>query len=188
MSSRSCSRNDVVLLPIPFSDLTSQKVRPAVVIGWNHRESASETLDLLSGQFQATPAVPARETGERTPRAGNFVAGSPVGQVRQPVEVFYGRANSQILVGENIQTSQRKDEKHLRSPDADASYLNQLVDDCFVREAGEFLEPDLSGGDFAGEVAQVRGLLRGEAGLPHLLRTQADQVFSGDSLGSEQPL
>jgi len=28
-----CSRNDVVLLPIPFSDLTSRKVRPAIVIG-----------------------------------------------------------------------------------------------------------------------------------------------------------
>ena len=30
-----CSRNDVVLLPIPFTDLTSRKVRPAVVIGLN---------------------------------------------------------------------------------------------------------------------------------------------------------
>ncbi len=29
----SCSRNDVVLLLIPFTDLTSRKVRPAVVIG-----------------------------------------------------------------------------------------------------------------------------------------------------------
>jgi mRNA interferase MazF len=28
-----CSRNDVVLLPIPFTDLSSTKVRPAVVIG-----------------------------------------------------------------------------------------------------------------------------------------------------------
>jgi len=29
----SFSRNEVVLLPIPFTDLTSRKVRPAVVIG-----------------------------------------------------------------------------------------------------------------------------------------------------------
>jgi mRNA interferase MazF len=28
-----CSRNDIVLLPIPFSDLTSSKVRPAIVVG-----------------------------------------------------------------------------------------------------------------------------------------------------------
>ena len=28
-----CSRNDVVLLPIPFSDLSSHKVRPAIVVG-----------------------------------------------------------------------------------------------------------------------------------------------------------
>lgn len=28
-----CSRNDVVLLPIPFTDLSSSKVRPAIVVG-----------------------------------------------------------------------------------------------------------------------------------------------------------
>ncbi len=31
--SMTCSRNDVVLLPIPFSDWSSRKVRPAVVVG-----------------------------------------------------------------------------------------------------------------------------------------------------------
>ncbi len=28
-----CSRNDVVLLPIPLTDLSSSKVRPAIVVG-----------------------------------------------------------------------------------------------------------------------------------------------------------
>ncbi|MGZ4973219.1 MAG: type II toxin-antitoxin system PemK/MazF family toxin [Limisphaerales bacterium] len=31
----SYSRNEVVLLPIPFTDLSSRKVRPAIVIGDN---------------------------------------------------------------------------------------------------------------------------------------------------------
>jgi mRNA interferase MazF len=34
-SSVNCSGNDVVLLPIPFTDLTSRKVRPAIIIGRN---------------------------------------------------------------------------------------------------------------------------------------------------------
>jgi mRNA interferase MazF len=47
----SFSRGEVVLLPIPFTDLTSRKVRPAVVIG-----SAIRTGDLfvvpVSSQLQ----------------------------------------------------------------------------------------------------------------------------------------
>lgn len=33
-----CSRSDIVLLPIPFTDLTSRKVRPAVVVGTTERD------------------------------------------------------------------------------------------------------------------------------------------------------
>jgi mRNA interferase MazF len=33
-SSMTCSHHDVILLPIPFTDLTSHKVRPAIVVGF----------------------------------------------------------------------------------------------------------------------------------------------------------
>jgi mRNA interferase MazF len=49
--SMSCSRNEVVLLPIPFTDLTSRKVRPAVVIG---RNGADLFLVPISSQLSNT--------------------------------------------------------------------------------------------------------------------------------------
>jgi mRNA interferase MazF len=47
----SCSRNEVVLLPIPFTDLSSRKVRPAVVIG---RNGADLFLVPVSSQLSNT--------------------------------------------------------------------------------------------------------------------------------------
>ena len=52
-----CSRNDVVLLPIPFTDLTSRKVRPAVVIG---RNGSDLFLAPISSQLPNTD-LPVRE-------------------------------------------------------------------------------------------------------------------------------
>jgi len=54
----SCSRNDVVLVRFPFSDLTGAKVRPAVVVSAPHVSRdvfvvplTSRTEALLEGEF-----------------------------------------------------------------------------------------------------------------------------------------
>ena len=58
----SFSRNEVVLLPIPFTDLTSRKVRPAVVIGHSSHlgdlfvvpiSSQLQNVDLVFQDWQA---------------------------------------------------------------------------------------------------------------------------------------
>jgi len=61
-----CSRNDVVLLPIPFTDLTSRKVRPAVVIG---RRGSDLFLVPISSQVANTdfPLQQWREAGLNVP-------------------------------------------------------------------------------------------------------------------------
>jgi mRNA interferase MazF len=61
-----CSRNDVVLLPIPFTDLTSRKVRPAIVIG---RSGADVFLVPISSVLANTdfPLVEWRAAGLNVP-------------------------------------------------------------------------------------------------------------------------
>jgi mRNA interferase MazF len=48
-----CSRNDLVLLPIPFTDLSSNKVRPAVVIGSGSFEGDLFVVPVTSRLYQS---------------------------------------------------------------------------------------------------------------------------------------
>ena len=55
----SCSRNDVVLVRYPFTDLSGSKVRPAVVVSAAHPSQdvfivplTSRTASLLEGEFE----------------------------------------------------------------------------------------------------------------------------------------
>ena len=54
----SCSRQDVILVRYPFSDLSSSKIRPAVVVSTPHKSQdvfvvalTSKTKALLRGEF-----------------------------------------------------------------------------------------------------------------------------------------
>ncbi len=60
-STPSYSRNDIVLVRYPFSDLSSAKVRPAVVVNAPHSSQdvfvvplTSKTISLLAGEFVLT--------------------------------------------------------------------------------------------------------------------------------------
>ena len=55
----SYSRNEIVLLPIPFTDLSSRKVRPAVVIG-HSRHPGDLFVAPITSQLQNT-AVPLQD-------------------------------------------------------------------------------------------------------------------------------
>jgi mRNA interferase MazF len=48
-----CSHHDVVLLPIPFTDLSSHKVRPAVVIGFGTFRGDLFVVPITSQLFNA---------------------------------------------------------------------------------------------------------------------------------------
>jgi mRNA interferase MazF len=63
----SCVRNDVVLLPFPFSDLASHKVRPAVVIGTNSQNDLFLVPVTSQGSNIDLPLVDWRLSGLNVP-------------------------------------------------------------------------------------------------------------------------
>jgi len=70
-----CSRNDVVLLPIPFTDLTSRKVRPAIIVGGKGADlfvvpissvlANTRTLRFWSGKQQGSMLPPGLKRNSR---------------------------------------------------------------------------------------------------------------------------
>lgn len=64
----SCSRNEIVLLPIPFTDLSSRKVRPAVVIGHSRHPGDLFVAPITSQAPNATvPLLDWRAAGLNVP-------------------------------------------------------------------------------------------------------------------------
>ena len=57
-----------------------------------------------------------------------------VGKIREAVKVADRDADSEVVVGKNIEATERKDQKHLRGPHADSFHLNQRFDHFVVGE------------------------------------------------------
>jgi mRNA interferase MazF len=75
----SYSKNEIVLVRYPFSDLTSSKVRPAVVVNAPHSSQdvlivplTSKTTGLLAGEFVLTDWKGARLNVETAAKRGVF--------------------------------------------------------------------------------------------------------------------
>ena len=55
MSSMCCSRNDIIMLPIPFTDLSRSKVRPAIVLGFGSFSGDLFVVPITSQAFNCNP-------------------------------------------------------------------------------------------------------------------------------------
>jgi hypothetical protein len=82
-----CSRNDVVLLPIPFTDLSSHKVRPSIVIG----------LGTFPGDLFVVP-IPSRLGDAEFPLADSRAAGLNIpSAVKAQLATFESRLVRKIV-------------------------------------------------------------------------------------------
>jgi hypothetical protein len=133
------------------------------------RDSASDA-ELPVLEFQRSPTIPARDTRIGPPGHCNAVTRCFVRQVIQRVKISDGHAHAQILVRENIQSSQGEDQKHLRSPDADAFDLNQSLNDFLIAQACEPIKSQIAAPDLLCQSEQIACLLSGNANPTQLSR------------------
>jgi mRNA interferase MazF len=94
-----CSRNDVVLLPIPFTDLTSRKVRPAIIIG---RSGADLFLVPISSQLPNTdfPLKEWRAAGLNVPCGAKAQIATVEERLAVKIVGKLSKADAQILNGQ----------------------------------------------------------------------------------------
>lgn len=145
-------------------------------------------LSRFFAEFEASPAVPAPESRKGTPGLRDFVAGLPIRQFRQAVEISERCTHAQVLVREYVQAAEAEDEKHLCGPESDAFDPDQLGNHFFIGPSRELRQLDLSIQDLLGQVAQIGGFLWRQACGSHLNRSQPGEIFRGDTPGRQVAL
>ena len=79
------------------------------------------------------------------------------------IEFADGGANTEIAGGQHVLAAQSKQEKHVRSPDADSFYFGEGRDNLFIRECRQRFEINFFRLCAVSEIANVGSLLLGKS-------------------------
>jgi hypothetical protein len=90
-------------------------------------------------------------------------------------------ADAVVVDGEDVRATEAEDEEHLDGPAADATDLNEVLDDGFVGHATDTGEGGYGAVEgFGGQVAEGEGLVVGEAGGTELFVGAIEKVLGGE--------
>src|SRR5947207_12215765 len=97
------------------------------------------------------------------------MTGFLVRQFIQTVEIADRRAHAEIIVRENIHPPKREDQKHLRGPNADTFYLNEILDDLFISQSSHPVQLQFACLYPVCKIEQVSSFLRRDSNAPQLI-------------------
>jgi len=103
-----------------------------------------------------------------------------VGQVVQPIQIAERDANSKVVVRKYIQAAERKNQKHLGGPHADAFDLDQGLNHFFIRKPIQSFKLQAAIRNPSCQIEKVRCLLRRDPGFAQLWRAQSQEAFRRD--------
>ncbi len=93
-----------------------------------------------------------------------------IGKSFEFIDRLKSLADTEVARGEHVGASQRKDEKHVYGPNADAPHLREVLHDLRARHGAERAVPYRAVRELFRKVFDVRGFLTGESRRTHLFK------------------
>ena len=89
-------------------------------------------------------------------------------QLIQPVEISNRHAHSEIVVRKHVKASERKNQEHLRGPNADAFDLNQRFNHVFICHAADAIQPQTAALNSLRQIQEITRFLGRDADASQL--------------------